>query len=171
MNLMLVVPDWSEMFDDYYLKNKEKPCFQKEEFVLDLIKFLEKIKDHGYTNAVSKILDIPNDVAKMMSKQIQNAIKRAKKENRISDFTVISDYLNIGITFMASQNLEKLHEKLLSYCMAKKYQAKSDQWVGISKDITNKEYDYEQVLFIDKKWEHDNELEELSKTLPKIRRS
>lgn len=171
MNLMLVVPDWSEMFDDYYLKNKEKPCFQKEEFVLDLIKFLEKIKDHGYTNAVSKILDIPNDVAKMMSKQIQNAIKRAKKKNRISDFTVISDYPNIGITFMASQNLEKLHEKLLSYCMAKKYQAKSDQWVGISKDITNKEYDYEQVLFIDKKWEQDDELEELSKTLPKIKRS
>ncbi len=169
INLILMVPDWSEMFDDYYLKQKEKPRIQKEEFVLQLVEFLEKTRSFGYTETTSIILDVHNDDAKAMSKQIQAIIKKAKKKNRISDFTIISDKPSLGITFMASKDKDELFEKLLSYCTAKKYQAKRNQWVGISKDITDKENDFKQVIFLDGEWVYDAELEKMSKTLPKIK--
>jgi len=169
INLILVVPDWSEIFDDYYLKHKEKPRIQKEEFVLQLVEFLEKSRDLGYTETTSIILDVHSDVAQTMSKQIQTAIKTAKKKNRVSDFTIISDKPSVGITFMASKDKEKLFEQLFSYCTAKKYQAKRNQWVGISKDITDKENNFTQVIFLDGKWIYDAELEKMSERLPKIK--
>ncbi len=169
INLILVVPDWSEMFDDYYLKHKKKPRIQKEEFVLQLVAFLEKTRDLGYTETTSIILDVHNHDAEIMSKHIQTTLKKAKKKNRVCDFSIISDEPSVGITFMASKDKEKLFEQLITYCTAKKYQAKRNRWVGISKDITDKENDFTQVIFLDGEWIYDAELEKMSETLPKIK--
>ena len=104
-----------------------------------------------------------------MSKHIQTTLKKAKKKNRVCDFSIISDEPSVGITFMASKDKEKLFEQLITYCTAKKYQAKRNRWVGISKDITDKENDFTQVIFLDGEWIYDAELEKMSETLPKIK--
>lgn len=169
MNLTLFIPTWGDDgIENYYLKGGKKPCFTKEKIIMQLIKFLEKFRDLNYTKVTSHLLDIHGDPKKFIVKRIPIMLDTALTKNRISDFTIMEGEPPIGITFMASKNKQELEEKFLSYCIAKKYQAKSNEWIGISIDPTQKESYFEQVIYLNNTWEYDPEIEELTKTLPPI---
>ena len=169
INLQLIIPNWEDDgIGGYYLKGGKKPRFTKEKIIMQLIKFLEQHRDLNYTRVTSHLLNIHGDLEKFIVKQIPIMLNTALTKNRMSDFTSIEGEFSIGITFMASKNKEDLEEKFLSYCIAKKYQAKSNEWIGISIDPTQKESYFEQVIYLNNKWEHNSEIEKLSKTLPPI---
>jgi len=168
MNMILFVPNWADDIENYYLMGGEKPRFTKEKIIMQLIEFLEQFKDLNYTRVTSHLLNIHGDSEKFIVKQIPVMLNTALTKNRISDFSIMEGETPIGITFMASKNKQELEEKLLSYCIAKKYQAKSNEWIGISIDPTKEEYYFEQVIYLNDKWEYDPEIEDLTKTLPRI---
>jgi hypothetical protein len=80
---------------------------------------------------------------------------------------------SFGVTFVfAPRELSgDLEHRLEAFCLLKKYQARSDRWVGLSCVVDDRPWLYS-WLTLNQPWEHDEGLERLvEENLPSIEQS
>lgn len=159
--------EWRKSIDDYFEKNENKPEIQRNLTILKLIDFLERIAPIGFTEITSILLDMPNDMAKLIEKNMDDAIKRAREKNHSTDFSIVVPNPELGISFMASHKLEGLHDRLFHYCRLKKYDQKIDRWIGIGKNISDNEWFVDQLIYLNDKWEEDPETDKIISEIKK----
>ena len=74
----------------------------------------------------------------------------------------------VGVTYTSSNsdNVGELRNSLLTLCQVRKYKCKGDVWIGFG-SLKNSNNMIDVVVFSDQKWEQDEELEKMSKTILK----
>lgn len=160
--------EWRKPIDDYFEKNENKPEIQRNPTILKLVDFLERTASIGFTEVTSILLNMSSDITELIEKNMDDAIKRAREKNYSTDFSIVAPNPGLGISFMTSDKLEGLHDKLFHYCRLKKYDQKIDRWIGIGKNINDNEWFVDQLIYLNNKWEKDPELDE---SISKIKKS
>lgn len=163
-------------FDDYYRYEMgrrdttvAKPRQKMPDIVRQVIAELERNNGYGYLAATTAILDMSGKSWKDFARFVERQRKQAARDGIPHDFTLTFDEGRFGLTFMCARDLtsEELGERLAGFCVLKKYQARANRWVGIGSLVREPGIVHMWVAN-EANWEHDEELEKLSRQiLPK----
>jgi hypothetical protein len=135
---------YSQDFDNYYLyetgqrhSHVEKPRQPMPAICRQLLNELEANHPLGYSRACGAILDLSGEAREQLALAIHSQKRRTKADNGLHDFTMITEGAKAGITIMFSrcERSAEMRAKLKIYCELKKYQTKSDLWVGVGIDV------------------------------------
>ena len=174
-NVVLVIPDYSQFYNEYYYAKKTGKSTEEFKQIMDvnfkrILLDLEKLNQHGYTDIVIKLLDLDGDTRKQIVENLKILKIKTSKDSLIHDATMI--ILNnpedlqtgLGITVMTgvSEERELLLKKLETYCRLKKYQQKAFEWIGLGKLIDDLDKTINDFFYF--KWEEtfDEEKEKLT---------
>ncbi len=155
------------VFDDHYLYGKEAPQLKIEPDLVKVIKILEELRPIGFTNIASALLDFDHQARELILKNVNELIRKTKKDRGKHDFTVLyKEALNTGFTFMTQYGRKGLKDRLISYCAIKKYQTKTKRWIGLGRDVSDDEWFINEFVFLDFPWKRDRKMDELLKKYP-----
>jgi len=148
-----------EPFNDHYSYGKDPPKLKIEPELLEMIKSLELLRDKGYSNVTSILLDLDHTTRELLLNKIQNTINKTLKDGKRHDTLIVYPILKIGITFLSFPKHDDLKENLVEYCMIQKYEAKVDRWLGIGRDTSDPSWHISEFVFLQYPWKEDPEME------------
>lgn len=171
----LQLATYTTELDDYYTyisgqrKTKaDKPKQPMSKLFRALIQELENKGGDGYTKVIEALLEMDDVSRKKIIESFESQKAKTKNDGRLHDFTMTVGNNQLGYTwFIASDdnNLERLFERLVSYCSLKKYQTRANRWVGLISLIK-----YPVIIhgwvFNEQPWQHDPELEKIVEKFP-----
>ena len=94
---------------------------------------------------------------------LKKVISDTQIDGRRHDFSFVVEPKKIGITVFSQVGRENLLNHLASFCELKKYQIKSDSWIGLGIDILDSDYFVNEYYFDDEKWRKEPRKEKLLK--------
>jgi hypothetical protein len=151
-------------FEEYYLLGNKAPTLKIEVMWKKIIKLLENPKIIGHTKIISALLDVPHKHRERMIENIEKIIHKTKKDKEDHDYSeYLNDRINTGYTFMTTKDSSNSQEKLINYCILRKYQVKANRWVGIGLKLEEREYSINKIFYDEIPWEYDSELDKLNK--------
>ena len=131
---------------------------------------LKNIDQAKITDIVFHLLDWSGNARTNLVDFITKTKQKTLNDGKIHDFSMPPDDSHsprVGVTYVSlnSNNAEELIKKLLNLCQVRKYKCKGDVWIGFG-SLKNSYDMIDVVAFSDQKWEHNEELEKMSKIIP-----
>ena len=140
------ITDFSNSLDIYYfnmLDEKKKPKLLVNPFVLTLIEELTQSNKKGWLEVGIALQGLSGETQQLITHNAMLVIKKSRR-NGESDFTMLSNDNQIGLTFYSCDKLtDSRRRKIQHYIQTKKHQHKARQWVllinllGTTKKITD----------------------------------
>jgi hypothetical protein len=165
MNLL----SYTTAIDSYYLYKMEIrrtpaeiPRQQMPALLRLLLQSLEDQRPHGYIRAGCALLDMDGKTREEFVHGIEQLKAKTRSDQCLHDLTLVFSDAKLGITcmFATPSKFGELQTRLPSYCALKKYQTKSDTWVGIGIDVCAKA-PLQALLTVREAWREDVALDEL----------
>ena len=130
----------------------------------EIINQLKASKQSGFTDAIFFLYDLAGGAADrfiLAAKDLKAKCLREEKSLRMGvvsrdqkGFSYVCDYRDEG----------KLTEHLTEYCAVRKYQTKSDMWLGLG-GIATSDRLFDRVIFNNTPWEVDTNMEKIAKAI------
>ena len=152
-------------FDDHYLLGKDAPQLKIEKEIKTIITELENLRPNNFTKMTNALLDLNHESRTNFITYLKKVISDTQIDGRRHDFSFIVEPKKIGITVFSQVGRENLLNHLAAFCELKKYQIKSDSWIGFGIDILDSNYFVNEYVFDDEKWRKDPNKERLLKML------
>jgi hypothetical protein len=127
---------------------------------------LKKINEAKITDIIFHLFDESGNARTTLVNFIISTKGKSHSDGKNHDFSLppdYSDHKRFGITFLSlgSDNIFELRGRLFTLCNFRKYRSKGDIWVGFG-CLKNSPNMVDIVIYNDKNWEYDENLEELS---------
>jgi len=163
---------YTTSMDDYYsyitgqrITPAPKPAQNMPQLFKEIISELEECRPQNYLDIACTLLDISGKDRAKISEFIEKLNEKANKDNNIHDMSLFFKNGEIIITYMCGKKIseKELSKRLCSYGLIKKYQMKSQLWIGLGSTLSgSKRIDCWKV----KKgnWKYDERLEKLVNT-------
>jgi hypothetical protein len=166
---ILQLLNYSSTFDDHYMyttgqrripaevpRQSMPPVFRK------LLQSLEDYHPQGYVRAMCALLDMASEDRNKFSESITTLISVTRGDGNLHDFTMVFSTSSTGVTCMFAPNnkAEELQRKLPTYCQMKKYQTKTERWIGIG-ILVDVPGSLHALITVHEAWQHDPRLEEI----------
>ncbi len=139
-----------------------RPCQPMPRMMREVLSDLEQHHPPGYLATACALLDMSSEAREQFATSVEKCHQLCKSDGRLHDFTMILGEMEICITcmFATASSAEKLQQRLPGYCQMKKYQTKSDKWVGIGflVDVSGTVH---AMVVLNEPWKFDRELDEL----------
>ena len=172
----IMIEDYSPYFNKYYNSiefgvNIDKIGQKFDDGFIKLIYNLEKDKEHGYSEVVTKLLDLSSEGREQLIECIDIVTKQTINDGLEHDATLLFQLSNpndiksgFGVSIMSSLISERdvTIKKLKNYCELKKYQQKSYEWIGIAAYIDKNKCITNEILFFRHEEFINEELEEVA---------
>lgn len=155
-------------FDDYYFTEMgwrsnpaPKPRQQMQPEFRQVIQELEQNHGEGYVEAVCTLLDLDGKGRRTFLRAVRRMTDRVRRDGALRDYTFLYEFAGEkrGLTVMCAADPALLQDRLTKYCLVKKYQQKSNTWVGLGR-LPHLSGLFQLVVVLNEPWEHDAELEE-----------
>lgn len=177
----IILDDYNPYFNEYYNSIEFGISIDKigQKFDDDFIKLIDNLesnKEHGYSEVVTKLLDLSSDGRKQLIEYIDLVIKKTINDGLEHDATLLFQLSNpnnsksgFGISIISSliSKRENGIEKFRGYCKLKKYQQKSYEWIGIAVYIDKNRCTTNEILFLRYEEVKNDELENLANDMLK----
>lgn len=170
----IMLDDYSPYFNEYYNSREFGISIDKigqkfDDAFIEIIDNLESNKEHGYSEVVTKLLDLSSEGRGQLIEYIYLVTKKTIYDGLEHDATLLFQLSNpnniksgFGVSIMSSliSERENTIRKLQDYCKLKKYQQKSYEWIGIAVYIDQNKYITNEILFfrneemINEEYEH-----------------
>ena len=158
----IVLDDYNPYFNTYYNSKELGLSIDKigqkfDSDFIELIYNLEDNKEYGYSEVVTKLLDLSSEGREELINYIDIVSKKTINDGLAHDATVLFQLSNpnnaksgFGISIMSSliNERENTKKKLENYCKLKKYQQKSYEWIGIAVYIDKNKCIANDMLFL-----------------------
>jgi hypothetical protein len=136
-----------------------------------LCKQLKNIGQAKITDIIFHLLDWSGNARKNLVDLIIKIKQKTLNDGKTHNFSMPPDDSfspRVGVTYTSlnSDNEGELKNSLLTLCQVRKYKFKGDVWIGFG-SLKNSDNMIDVVAFSDQKWEQDEELEKMSKTMLK----
>ena len=160
---------YTTTFDDYYfyitgqrITPVAKPRQPMPEIMREILVELEAHHFPRYLDAACTLLDMNSETRDVFAENVVKQRELTLKDQGFHDFSIVFGKPSIGITYMfaLSERALDLQKRLAGYCILKKYQTKTNLWVGLGciVDVPG----WAQTVIVSKSpWEYDGELENL----------
>ncbi|MCK5039582.1 MAG: SEC-C domain-containing protein [Candidatus Aenigmarchaeota archaeon] len=145
-----------------------KNRWKNEEFN-QLCNQLKTLNQAKITDIIFHLLDWSGYARKNLVNLLVKLKQQTLNDGKIHNFSMPPDdsySSRVGVTYISlnSDNAEELRKKLLTLCPLRKYKSRGDVWIGFG-SLNNSYNMIDIVSFNDQKWEYNEELEKMSKTL------
>ena len=160
--------------DAYYLwklgikrKKVKKPAQKMSGPFRRFIEFFESQRMPGFLEASLMLLTLGGDSRKQFISFFNKVRRLTRNDSDIHNGTmVVCTEPSFGITFMCGpwERREAVGRRLEVYCQAKKYQCKTDMWLGMGV-LTGSRDPFEIYFMLYEPWEQSDALEDTVKTL------
>ena len=132
---------------------------------------LKNIGQAKITDIIFHLLDWSGNERKNLVDLIIKTKQKTLSDGKTNNFSMPPDDSfspRVGVTYTSfnSDNAEELGKSLLTLCQVRKYKLKGDVWIGFG-SLKNSNNMIDVVVFKDQKWEYNEELEKMSKTMLK----
>jgi len=160
---------YTTIFDDYYFyvlgyrtTPVPKPSQPMPDIMRQILNELEDTRPPGYVDAACALLDMGSDSRELFAKTAKEQRSLTIKDGGIHDFTMGFTKANFGVTYMfgLSKDSLELYKRLQGYSLMKKYQTRSNLWVGIG-CIADKPGWAHMGVVLKEPWKYDEEMEKL----------
>jgi hypothetical protein len=160
---------YTTSMDDYYfyttgqrLTPAPKPTQQMPASFKTLINELEEQRPHNYLDIACSLLDLSGKERERLCDYFKKQDEKARKDERTHDISLFYKNGETIITYMCSVGIteEELKRNLSSYGLLKKYQMRSNLWIGLGSvlcDSDSKRF----WLVLKGNWERDSKLDKL----------
>jgi len=152
-------PNYLSEFDDHYLLGKDAPKLIIEDEIKKIINELEELRPNNFTEISNFLLDLDHPSRANFIQCLKRIISNTQIDGNRHDFSFIVKPKNIGITVFSQIGRENLLNHLSLFCELKKYQARSDTWLGLGIDVLDPKFFINEFFFDGEKWEKDSEIE------------
>ncbi|CEQ14600.1 YecA family protein [Paraclostridium sordellii] len=170
----IMIEDYNPYFNKYYNSIELGISIDKigqrfDDGFIKLIYNLEKDKEHGYSEVVTKLLDLSSEHREQLIEYINIVTKKTTNDGLEHNATLLFQLSNpnntksgFGVSIMSSLISERdiTIKKLKNYCELKKYQQKSYEWIGIATYIDKNKCIKNEILFFRHEESINEELEE-----------
>jgi len=156
-------PEFLSDFDDHYLLGKKSPQLKIEKEIKRIINELENLRPNNFTRMTNVLLDLNHESRTNFIKYLKKCIAETQIDGKRHDFSIVVEPKKIGITVFSQIGRDNLLMHLASFCELKKYQVKSDSWIGFGIDVLDSKYLVNEYFFDNEKWIKDPEKEKLLK--------
>lgn len=165
--------------DNYYLYTTgqrktpaPKPTQPMPEVMRHILTELEAHHPDGYLDAACLLLDMGSDSREAFVEHVIRQRELALQEEDSRDFSMVFSEERFGLTYMFAPSIQvsNLKSRLPAYCQMKKYQTKSNLWVGLGCIVDAP--GWAQAGFVFKSpWAFDEEMDKLvTESLPPLPR-
>ncbi len=132
---------------------------------------LKNIGQAKITDIIFHLLDWSGNARTNLVNLIIKIKQKTLNDGKTHNFSMPPDDSfspRVGVTYTSSNsdNVGELRNSLLTLCQVRKYKCKGDVWIGFG-SLKNSNNMIDVVVFSDQKWEQDEELEKMSKTILK----
>ena len=132
---------------------------------------LKNIGQAKITDIIFHLLDWSGNARTNLVNLIIKIKQKTLNDGKTHNFSMPPDDSfspRVGVTYTSSNsdNVGELRNSLLTLCQVRKYKCKGDVWIGFG-SLKNSNNMTDVVVFSDQKWEQDEELEKMSKTILK----
>ncbi len=156
---IMLEPSFLDKFDQHYLFGKDPPILEIEPEILRIVKDLEKLRPDNFTEITNAILNLDHTSRKDLINTINERIFKSQTDGKLHDYTFLDKENKQGITIFSQIGREELAEKLVVYCTLKKYQCKSNLWIGLGINVLDDSYLINEYFFDNSKWRRDSKKE------------
>jgi len=130
---------------------------------------LKTLNEPKITDIIFHLLDWSGEARKNLVDFVVQTKQKTLQDDKFHNFSMPPDDSyspRVGVTYISlnSDDSEELRKRLLTLCQARKYKSKGDVWIGFGSLKSSAEM-IDAVVFNNQQWEHDQELEELSKRM------
>lgn len=134
VNFISLDSDYLNKFDDYYLRNGEKPVIALDEEWINLIKHIEGGFTPGFSTITEHLLNMRSEMRERLILKIKECFSKKYKQGVIGIHSLSSNVDIIGVTFVTNDVPTKLLNQMLeTYSLLKKYQGRKKYWIGLAK--------------------------------------
>jgi hypothetical protein len=113
-----------------------------------------------HVSIIETLLDLNSGARDQLINAIDATIDRTLTDKKMHDFTLVFE--NFGISFVSKFGRDDLQDTNSGMAILKKYKHRKDKWVGLGRDVSDKDYLVNEFVCVEKKWEHDSKLEPLA---------
>ena len=165
-DMILVQPATTD-FDDYYFyitgQRKTpvpKPAQPMPEVMRKMLMELESSHASKYLEIACAFLDMSFTTREKFVNIFTQQRERTLHDQQLHDFTLQLERRNTSITCMFAplKHIQELEAKLTNYCMFKKYQTKSNLWIGLA-CIVDESSLLQGSIVLQDSWKYDPEME------------
>lgn len=169
-NISVRLLSYTDIFDDYYYyvtgarkTPVAKPTQPMPDIMRRMLKDLEAARPQGFLDIACALLDLSGEARENFIKIAVKQRTAALSDGKMHDFSIPLPEANYGLTFYfgLSRDNRELMKRLPSHCTIKKYQSKSDLWIGLLCLADTPGWIDAAVIFKDK-WEYDEVIDELA---------
>lgn len=130
----------------------------------EIINQLKASKQPGFTDAIFYLYDMEGEGGDQFVDAVRMLRRKCMRERKSLRFHMVSQEDKSGISYICDyQSDGKLFRHVMEYCQVKKYQTKSDMWLGLGGLATGAHH-FVTVTFSKSPWKHDPQLEQVAKT-------
>jgi len=145
-----IAPEYLNQFDQYYLKDEEKPKLEIEDEILKIIQSLERLIPENFIQISNAILDLRHDSRRKLIKGIERASSKTSIDGMRHDTLLYHKPLKTGISVFTQIGTENLHADLQAFCYYIKNKYHANCWIGIGIDILDRKHFAHEFVYIDK---------------------
>lgn len=160
---------YTTAFDDYYFyitgqrkTPAPKPKQPMPEIMRQVLAELETHHLPGYLDAARALLDMDGHTREAFAENVTKRRECTSRDLSFHDFSLKLGKPNFGITYMFahSKHVSQLQKRLTGYCTLKKYQTKSNLWVGLGCIVDAPGW-APMGIVLKEPWNYDEEMERL----------
>lgn len=168
-NTRIGLMSYTTQFDDFYLHQmgvrKTEAPVPRQPMPDVMHQILAELEDRhlpGYLQIACALLDMGAEAREEFAEMATDLRQSASHDRRIRDFSLGCSQAGSGISFIfAPEEIARdLDKRLEGYCVMKKYQTKSDRWIGLSCVSDSDSWIYSYLSF-NEPWEYDDALDRL----------
>lgn len=170
---LIEIPAMTDDLDAYYFQKQgarakaKKPRQKLSEEFERLLGFLDETRPTGFVEASILLLNWGTEDRKRFASNLRRLRRMTAKDGDVHNMTmVMCTPPSSAITAYAvpQTRVRELEPRIIEYCSAKKYQARTDIWIGLGV-IEGSPDPFNYFFFDDGRWREDGDLEELLKRL------
>lgn len=154
-------PAYLEAFDQHYLYDGEPPHLNIEREIKQIITELEQLQPEGFINFTNAVLDLNHEDRNALIKSIDKVCSLTKEDSRVHNISFLTGDNKSGVTVFSQKGEEKLSERVTSHTVIKKYQNKTDSWIGLGIDVSDPKQMIHVYSFESFKWKQDTEMDKI----------
>jgi len=154
-------PVYLEAFDQHYLYGGEQPKLKIEKEIKQMIDELERLQPTGFISLTQAILDLNREDREALIKSIDTICSLTKEDSRVHNISFLTCGNKSGITVFSQKGKEKLSERVERHTAMKKYQFKTNSWIGLGIDASDPKFVIHVYSFIEASWIPDDRMEEI----------
>lgn len=159
VQMAIIDPEWIKGFDDFYNGVGPRPQLHIHPKLLQIIKESEELNYLGHSTILSHLMNFGHQSLNQLFMHMETAERKTLADRKMHSVSIVPPFEKAGVAFFSTWGPLRYEDRMPDFCYLKKYQSKSDYWIGISKNVKDKKWTINEMLLLQEPWTLNQQME------------